>query len=69
MTNQDAHHKHGFVPPEHPNAKPHKRLMKRLANMSVDEFIQWSISAGIHTPDGRLAAQYRPDPDPDQDAA
>lgn len=53
----------GFVPPPHINAEPHKRVMAWLQKMSPQEALRLSVEAGVHTPDGKLTSNYRPDPE------
>ncbi len=58
MTTRAKHD--GFVPPPHANASVHRRVMERLESMSPREFLAFSVEAGIHTPDGKLTAPYKP---------
>ena len=51
---------HGFMPPPHANARPHRRVMAALEKMSPEQALALSVEAGIHTPDGQLTAAYKP---------
>ena len=53
-------HQEGFVPPPHPNARTHRRVMALLESMTPQEALALSVKAGIHTPDGKLTAPYKP---------
>ncbi len=55
---------HGFLPPPHPNAETHKKVMALLRKMTPQEALEMSVRAGVHTPDGRLTPPYRPDDEP-----
>jgi hypothetical protein len=54
---------HGFTPPPHINAEPHRRIMEMLETMTPEEALAISVKAGIHTPDGKLTAAYKPPED------
>ena len=58
MTTRASHH--DFVPPPHANARSHQRVMKLLETMTPEEALALSVAAGIHTPDGKLTAPYKP---------
>ncbi len=58
---------HGFVPPPHANAESHRRIMEMLEKMTPEEALAMSVKAGIHTPDGKLTAAYKPPEDQTQD--
>jgi hypothetical protein len=51
------------VHPPHANAAVHKRIMKRLDDMSADERRKVLVRAGILTKGGKLAKPYRPQDD------
>ncbi len=51
---------HGFTLPPHSNAAYHRRVMESLEKMTPEEALARSVKAGIHTPDGKLTAAYRP---------
>lgn len=57
---------HAFVPPPHPNAEIHRRIMERVRAMSAEEMFQLSVRAGIYDEDGNLRPEYT-DQDQDQD--
>lgn len=61
MTTRANHH--DFVPPPHANARSHQRVMDLMEKMTPEEALALSVSAGIHTPDGKLTAPYKPAPD------
>ncbi len=50
----------GFEPPPHANASAHRRVMELLESMTPQEALALSVKAGIHTPDGKLTAPYKP---------
>ncbi len=54
---------HGFTLPPHSNAEYHRRVMKSLETMTPEEALARSVKAGIHTPDGKLTAAYKPPED------
>ncbi len=54
---------HGFVPPPHANAEYHRYVMEKLEKMTPAEALAMSVKAGIHTPDGKLTAAYKPPED------
>jgi hypothetical protein len=41
-----------------------REVLEDLYNMTDLEFLQASVDAGIHTPDGELTANYRDDAEP-----
>lgn len=58
---------HGFTPPPHANAEYHRRVMELLKTMTPEEALAISVKAGIHTPDGKLTAPYKPPEEKDDD--
>lgn len=50
--------KNKFLPPEHINAKTHKKIMKFLKNISLKEFFQSLIKLGVYTKEGKLTEEY-----------
>lgn len=57
---------HPFVPPPHPNAEVHKRVMERIKAMSPEEVLQLNIRAGIYDEEGRLRPEYVDQEDQDE---
>jgi hypothetical protein len=58
---------HGFTLPPHSNAEYHRRVMKSLETMTPEEALARSVRIGIHTPDGKLTAAYKPPEDEPED--
>ncbi|MCP4549374.1 MAG: hypothetical protein GY835_23210 [bacterium] len=58
---------HGFTLPLHSNAAYHRRVMESLETMTPEEALERSVKAGIHTPDGKLTAAYKPPEDEPHD--